>query len=77
MARGVVADSDFLRVAELLPQAAEQMVPAEEGLGRHQPREALPPEQRAPAVPPARRGRVPGHAGQHAAGRWGRQRGKR
>jgi hypothetical protein len=47
MARGVVADSDFLRVAELLPRAAEQMVPAEEGLGRHQPREALPAEQRA------------------------------
>ena len=47
MARGVVADSAFLQVAELLPMAAEQMIPAEESLGRNQPREALPSEQRA------------------------------
>ena len=46
-ARGVTADTTFRRIAEILPQAAEEMARAVERLRAGTPDEALPPEQRA------------------------------
>jgi len=48
VSRGVVAsDSGMRAIADLLPQAAEAMTRAEEQLGEHHPKDAMPPEQEA------------------------------
>ena len=47
MARGMGADPQFRRIAELLPKAIEEMENAERILEDGEPREAISPEQKA------------------------------
>ncbi len=47
VARGMGANPQFQRIAELLPQALEEMENAERILGENEPKEAISPEQKA------------------------------
>ena len=75
--RLVEPDPAFLRIAELLPKAAEEMRAAEGKLQAQAPTDALPPENRALAAAAEGRGRIR-EAGQPAARRrWRRRRRRR
>ena len=47
LSRGMASDPQFQRIAELLPKAVDEMKAAEVGLGKGDPKSAIPPEQRA------------------------------